>query len=36
LKEQMAKPFSEGGSCQLFIAKADITFISSLDSTAYF
>lgn len=32
----MAKPFSEGGSCQLFIAKADISYINSTDSTCYF
>lgn len=36
LKEVMAKPFSEGGSCHIFISKANISYISSVDSTSYF
>ena len=35
LRETMPKPINEGGSCYIFLAKAAITFISSLDSTAY-
>lgn len=35
VNEVMPKPISEGGSCHIFIAKANITFISSVDSTVY-
>jgi len=36
IKEVVARPFGEGGSCQLFLAKAEMTFINSVDNTSYF
>ena len=36
IKEIVNKPFGEGGSCQLFLAKAEMTFINSVDNTSYF
>lgn len=36
VKESMSRPFSVGGSCHLFISKANISYISSVDSTSYF
>ena len=31
----MPKPYNEGGSCHIFIAKANFNFISSADSSIY-
>lgn len=36
VKEVMPRPFGEGGSCHIFIAKVLLNYISSVDSTAYF
>lgn len=35
IRELVPKPVNEGGSCLIYIAKAIITFISSVDSSAY-
>jgi hypothetical protein len=35
IRETTPKPVNQGGSCLIFIAKASISFISSVDSSAY-
>ena len=36
VKEIIGTPFNQGGSCQLFLAKAQMIYINSVDNTSYF
>lgn len=36
VKDVMSKPFNEGGSSNIFVAKVTLSYISSVDSTSYF